>query len=135
MVMGKSFIKKPWCTFGLMPHSVGRVVADRGNSVDILYADGQLYPAESWDARYVRRFGTPEEAIAHMLIYVSDPATVVVSSFHNNFGEVKVDVRVVEGHRKRVEREQKTPFDERHEKWKREREVTFGKRLARRKKS
>lgn len=66
-------MNKEWCTYGYespnFPQYVGKVVYESKNkkSVDILYSEGQLYSPELWDATYVRRFDTLEEAFEYLI--------------------------------------------------------------------
>lgn len=64
-------MEKEWCTYSFqgktLPENVGKIVGDYGKSVDILYSEGQMYPAELWDIRFIMRFNTLEEAIEYFL--------------------------------------------------------------------
>ena len=89
--MGKG---KQWCTYGSVPMlDVGRVeVGDDGPR--IRYSEGQLYDLESWDAKYVRRFATPEGAIAHASWWNSD-SPGALRLFRQRFPSIKVRVAEV----------------------------------------
>jgi len=61
-------VKKPWAAFGLFKTSMGKIMRDNGGSLEILCIEGQYYPWELWDSKYVKRFDTPEE----LAYYISD---------------------------------------------------------------
>jgi hypothetical protein len=63
-------ISKPWAVYGwfLGPWGIGKVIRDSPGSLDIRYSEGQLYPAELWDAKWVRKFDSPIKAIAYYLV-------------------------------------------------------------------
>ena len=35
-------------------------IKDYGNSVDIQYSEGQIFPLQLWNSHYINRFNTPE---------------------------------------------------------------------------
>jgi hypothetical protein len=87
--MDNKQVKMEWCAFGFLTDSVGRVMRDTGYYLEIMYSEGQFYPWELWDPKYVRRFGTPEEAIAHVCLHSGDPVSFVVEGFFMNYPSVK----------------------------------------------
>jgi hypothetical protein len=60
---------KPWCVYGyfLGPWGFGKIVEDRGDIVHIKYCEGQLYPPESWNSKWIKRFPTLEEAVNYYI--------------------------------------------------------------------
>jgi hypothetical protein len=58
-------IEKPWAVYGwyLGTWDIGRVVQKGRNSLDLQYIEGQMYPPESWDPKWVKTFRTSKEAI------------------------------------------------------------------------
>lgn len=58
-------IKNPWCTYnyGFGSGGFGRVVQDKGSIVYIQYTENQKYNYEPWEAEWVFRFKTLEEAV------------------------------------------------------------------------
>jgi hypothetical protein len=62
-------IEKPWAvySFGGGPSGIGLVVSDDSDVIRIQYSEGQLYPAELWETRAVKRFDSSQEAIDHYL--------------------------------------------------------------------
>lgn len=98
-----SDIPKPWCAFGgMLPDSVGKIVRDSGNSVEILYTEGQYYPPQLWDPMYVRRFETSEEAIAASCVYSDDSFKRAMDIFIVNFPSVVVDLKKLKRHIKKL---------------------------------
>ena len=66
-------IKKPWVVYSdLFPIGIGVVVNQEGKSVDILYAERQQYPAETWDTRHIKRFDTYKQAIDYFIEKTDD---------------------------------------------------------------
>ena len=67
-------MEKEWCTYSwqgkTLPEAVGKIVRN-GETVDILYSEGQLYPAECWNIDYVQRFDTLEAA--HKYLWQNRP--------------------------------------------------------------
>jgi hypothetical protein len=63
-------INYKWCTYSWsnkeLPQHIGKMYNVRGNTCDIQYSDGQLYPKSAWDMDYVKVFDTLEEAICFM---------------------------------------------------------------------
>jgi hypothetical protein len=68
-------IDKPWVAFGIFKSSMGKIVEDNSSvnsNVHILYIEGQIYPPEIWDIRYVIRFDTPKELAGYISGYTDD---------------------------------------------------------------
>jgi hypothetical protein len=68
----KKEIEKHWCVYsrflgGALPSNFGKIVYDSKISVDILYSEGQQYPPQCWDSKYVKRFDSLEEAVEHYI--------------------------------------------------------------------
>lgn len=84
-------IKKQWCVYGAFPDSIGKVVAedDEACSVDVLYAEGQMYPAEEWEKKDCRRFKTPEDAIGFVAGRTGQNVQEVTRLFRQNFPSAK----------------------------------------------
>jgi hypothetical protein len=62
-------IEKPWAVYswGGGPSGIGLVVSDDSGVIRIQYSEGQHYPAELWETRAVKRFGSSQEAINYYL--------------------------------------------------------------------
>jgi len=78
-------MRKKWGVYGFFPDSIGEIEACIGNGFFIRYSKNQMYPVESWDSKFVRRFATPEEAIAYVVAYSSENKTDAVRIFTQNF--------------------------------------------------
>ena len=101
-------LKNRWCIFGVRLDDFGMVVAENGDCLSIRYSDGQMYPAEFWDKKYVSRFSTPEEAIAHYVIQTGEMTGKAAKKFLEAFDTVdSVNEKAVEKVIKRLERERK----------------------------
>ena len=76
-------IEKPWCVYGSMALDIGIVTKERGMCCDIRYSEGQKYPEELWDSKFVRRFETAKTAINWLVEHTEDkekPLWVVVKN-------------------------------------------------------
>jgi len=100
-------VRKTWCAFGaIMFDSVGMVTRNNGSSVEVLYSEGQEYPSELWDARHVRLFDSPEEAVAFSCQWSGDHPSEIVRLFKQGFPSVRsFDDKSFELHRLRFEKE------------------------------
>jgi len=78
-------MSKKWGVYGFFPDSVGKIEGCIDNFLFIRYSKEQMYPVESWDSKFVRKFTTPEEAIAYVVTYSSENQTDVVRIFTQNF--------------------------------------------------
>lgn len=76
---------KKWGAYGFFPDSIGKIEGRIGDGFFIRYSKNQMYPVESWDSKFVRKFTTPEEAIAYVVTYSSENQTDVVRIFTQNF--------------------------------------------------
>jgi hypothetical protein len=66
-------IEKPWEVYtDLFPIGIGVVVGEEGRSVDILYAEGQQYLAETWRSKNIKRFETYKQAIDYFVEKTND---------------------------------------------------------------
>ena len=58
-------IENPWAIYSgvMFPIGVGKVLREYSKGdVTIQYSEGQMYPPESWDGKYVERFSTIVDA-------------------------------------------------------------------------
>ncbi|MCL5018691.1 MAG: hypothetical protein M1416_02925 [Candidatus Pacearchaeota archaeon] len=69
--MVKEEIKKPWAVYGwlLGAWGIGKVTSESRNSVDILYIEGQRYPIQVWEKKWVNQFDNPIKAMAYFLVH------------------------------------------------------------------
>ena len=84
-----------WCTYGSVPMlDVGRVEQECDGGPYIRYSEGQQYEPEPWDGKYVKRFATPEEALAWASWWNSGMDAVLVQ-FANRFPSVGISLGAV----------------------------------------
>jgi len=82
-------IEKPWAVYGWFMGSwgIGKIV-NRGHTLDIQYCEGQHYPPECWDPKWVKRFDNPVKAMAYFKVHVHDSYYTkekIIESFLRNF--------------------------------------------------
>lgn len=82
-------IEKPWAVYGwsLGSWGIGKIV-NRGHTLDIQYCEGQHYPPECWDPKWVKRFDNPVKAMAYFKVHVHDSYYTkeeIIESFLRNF--------------------------------------------------
>lgn len=89
-------IEKPWAVYGwfMGPYNVGKVVRTSRGSLDIQYTEGQQYPSECWDPKWVHRFDNPLKAIAYFRVHQNSDYSKkeVIDMFLNNFPSEKANL-------------------------------------------
>ncbi len=60
-------IEKPWCVCfdWFFPSCVGKIEKESDETAHVRYSEGQIYPLELWDKKYIKRFDTITKAIKH----------------------------------------------------------------------
>lgn len=87
-------MKKIWCVYRILwPIGIGKIVRSDRYGCDILYSEGQHYPAELWDLKYVKRFDTVEEAISEYGKRSSDPIEKIREDVYDNFPSIREKCR------------------------------------------
>lgn len=85
-----SNIEKSWCIYkGILffPQGVGRIEEESETTARVRYSEGQLYPPEAWDKKYLERFETVEMTIDKFIKDTGDTSTrqLVEKSFPEAF--------------------------------------------------
>lgn len=62
-------LENPWCVYEGLLNAIGfgKIEREDNSVVYVRYSEGQLYPPEPWDPRYIRKFCTLEEAIDYYI--------------------------------------------------------------------
>jgi hypothetical protein len=94
-------IEKPWAVYGwyLGSWGIGKVVEEKhSNCCEIQYCEGQMYPPELWDSKWVNRFQNPLESINYFLEHNSNKdhyykKEIIIQEFLSHFPSEKKNLK------------------------------------------
>ena len=78
-------IKQPWVAYGLFLSGLGKIVGETEWSVDIMYTEGQNYPMETWNKKYIKRFDTPLELARFLVDHSNDSFDYIMELLKRNY--------------------------------------------------